>query len=96
MDKATPRPWFINENGPNYHGIQYSVVKSAQASSNQQVYVFRSDDKELSANAELIVKAVNLHDEMIRFVENFVAGYISDSALMPEAKRLLAKVKEVM
>ena len=52
-----------------------------------------SSDENNEANAELICRAVNNFDELVEFVEKFSAGYISDSALMPEASRILKKCK---
>lgn len=74
MDKATPRPWRIYTKEATNNEVFYidqddgspfvdpleiaTVYKGGKSSGVQQ------------ANAELICRAVNLHDELVEFIEN--------------------------
>lgn len=90
MSKATPRPWKCIDDGDGDIEItdleqQFGACRVREDSNENRAM--------MKANAELIVRAVNCHDSMILFLENYLAGYISDTAMMPEARDLLNRAK---
>lgn len=61
-DKATPRPWNIE----SYYAIWADKVPIAQMISHGKT------EEATKANAALIVKAVNLHDELVKALRDHV------------------------
>lgn len=61
MSKATPRPWNIDG------GITIRADKIPIAHTYSD---YLQNHEESKANAELIVRAVNFHDELISAIEN--------------------------
>lgn len=60
----------------------------------QNGYVpFKIADVESESKAKFIVRSLQSNLEITVFLEQFIAGYISDEALLPEAKRILERVK---
>ena len=45
------------------------------------------------ANAALIVRAVNSHQDMVQFVRDFLEGNVSDSELVRRGHRIIAKAE---
>lgn len=60
---ATPRPWRVEEN----NGVSHFIVTDDFNEQESEGYIVAQtrDSKESKANAELIVNAVNSHDELI-------------------------------
>jgi hypothetical protein len=98
-DKATPRPWATGGGitGQIWSEINGFTVAFTVKAENEEVYF---SPEEIRANAALIVKAVNLIDELVWCLDRFVAygdvfAYRAGE-LNPykKAKELLAKAKE--
>jgi hypothetical protein len=83
-DKATPRPWSIKYEF-NIFGPDKRLIAAC--------------DRENVANAVLIVKAVNLHDELLEALEAYQNSnplhHDGDAELYHLAEPVLAKAKEV-
>jgi len=90
MSKATPRPWAVNHTrveSRDEHGVANDGWIVADCK-------YGPDGE---ANAELIVCAVNCHDELVEFLRSVVRGEFAgcppQSVLVSEAKSLLAKAE---
>lgn len=73
-NQATPRPWSINKTYPNQieHPEMFGFrgqFKIAECRFSQSL-VRSADIKEAEANAKLIVKAVNCHDELVEALKD--------------------------
>jgi len=65
-DQATPRPWSAIKTEIDYgRGI-------VGADESEVAYIFAGDGGD---NADLIVRAVNAHDDLVTAVENFIAAW---------------------
>jgi hypothetical protein len=108
-DKATPRPWrFIDreelEDGSIYYahlvgGSRDLVICSFGNSSNDDMAETKTDIRSKKANAALIVKAVNLHDELVVTLEKLLGTHsdeVAQGEAWMEAERVLAKAKELI
>jgi len=67
--KATPRPW-----GPvQFDTGQWGVKASEDTTGEMVAYVTLGGDCEGKTNAELIVRAVNAHDDLVAFTKEVLA-----------------------
>lgn len=68
MSKATPRPWKLDVE--EFKNIR--IASGGYIKVNLPLYVNKQVDEETKANAELIVRAVNCHDELVKYLEEFI------------------------
>jgi hypothetical protein len=80
-DKATPRPWKVNS-GVNIESVNDKLVCHTRVDYDLKV-------SEQEANAELIVKAVNMHDELVEILCN-----ITKEQSIPDFERSIAEARE--
>ena len=92
--KATPRPWFIDQGKHSLTGA--SAFKNGRLSSYRvpakifNVGISKQLTKEENdANAELIVRAVNCHDELCHRI-TMLQAILNDSLLPDDCRKYLA------
>jgi hypothetical protein len=90
MSKATPRPWIIRVD-ENFLGSAFT--EKVYSIYDQKVESFICDagsvkNETTLANAELIVKAVNMHDEMVEFLQMVDKEYASHNFTEKEKEKL--------
>lgn len=87
MVEATLRPWKLVYNGDVLEDIVGSNGKS----------IAELSIEESSANARLIVKAVNCHDEMVEICDRLVCDLILTGKTLTETEMLLLeKAKQAL
>ena len=73
MTQATPRPWWVGDTGMKVRGNDaYDVAVTSRSCAPGHGVSFPIDDEAKKANAELIVRAVNDHDELVSLLTQAV------------------------
>lgn len=103
MSEPTARPWAIDGHD-NFNGWQFILItakngtyKIAEVQPNDAPNFNGRLTKEDRANAAHIVKAVNMHEELIEFIRSVskgeYAGCVRDSEVVTAASALLVKAE---
>jgi hypothetical protein len=103
---ATPRPWKVI----GKPGYEAPIIVSEKRSIAKVLYHSGSEDNDVDGNAVLIIHAVNLHDDLVRELEEMVSiarcvksvmiagkipGWQTIDATFDNARAILARDKEV-
>lgn len=99
--KATPRPWSLGEyGGINGSGIAIDWDNGLSGMANAGVMVAQIPNKNETslANAELIVRAVNSHDELIETLKQAWAciEHIKDQPYLEAAIETMKEIEQVL
>lgn len=83
--KRTPTPWNIS------NPIGYEI--HIQADGKEKIAVVTDRHTEYEANAAFIVKAVNLHDELVEFVSKIASSVMVSENWAIEASNLVSRAQ---
>lgn len=94
QSKYTPAPWkvfYAKNNGQLILGVGQDTGEGIIASNGS----FWGDDDEAKANAEHVVKCVNLHDELLEVLEQLYSGFKSrcTEGFQIKIEKAIAKAK---
>lgn len=97
MSKATKRPWIIKPHH-GYKSLKTDIYSSNSPDTLATTGFFGRTDQETEANAELIVRAVNCHDELVKAVDLLFYCYNEGAKLTnpSEIEELLKRCKGEM
>ena len=85
--KATPRPWKISDEYSTFGSIAIEANTAGMILVETEV-----NNKNAEANAELIVRAVNCHDELVSFLES-INGRMKDNVMDEYLTDLLKRAR---
>ena len=96
--QATPRPWSFNKVENYIESQNGGLVASVRTGGLDPLENY---DMKIRANAELIVRAVNCHDELVEIVENKIkfitqGGAFDESCLGASQKKYLKKLRNLL
>lgn len=98
MDNATKRPWHLKHNGIMNHSNPTSFDIEAQDNIFiGHIYPIKNhtNPKECEANARLIVKAVNCHDELIEALK-YALDFINTDSPKFDKIHTRTKIKQAL